>query len=85
MHSQLNYMIAQQRSAELQRAGARCATHARRARGAAQSAPLEADRSPEPARLAYTGRFAPARPTYETALKPQTRRPAVPGACLTTL
>ena len=59
MHSQLNYMIVQQRSAELQRAGARSGL-ARDVR-AGQRSPLRSGRTTRlTTRLAYfTGRFAP--------------------------
>jgi hypothetical protein len=62
MHSQLNYMIVQQRSAELQSAGA-CARRVRDVR-AGQRSPLRSRRIVRlTARLAcFTGWFAPIGP-----------------------
>ena len=59
MHSQLSYIIAQQRSAELQRAGAR--SRLARDLRAGQRGPRRSRRTTRlTTRLAYfTGRFAP--------------------------
>ena len=78
MNHQLTHMIAQQRSAELQRAGAdaRLTPDVLAGQTNPRHSKLIARLSLQVARV--TGRFAPARPRYETGAETANQAPSCP-------